>query len=582
MPFDASFLSALRDELQEKLLGSRIDKVQQPERSTVLLSVHNREFNGKLLLSASANSPRVHLTEVSLENPPQPPMFCMLLRKHLTGAKILSVTQPPLERILDFTLECVDEMGEKVERHLILELMGRNANLILLDKDGRVMDCLRRVDLEQSEKHPVLPGLFYHLPPLQEKRDPKTQSAQSILALLETVRQPLRMDKWLMDTFGGLSPLVARELSFRATGEVDGDILLLEDKAAAAEVIAKWFLAIQKGQFTPVMLLEGDRPKDFCYGEITQYGDYLSTRTLPSFSHLLDEFYATRDHADRMRQKTQSMHKTVTTLYERVTRKLETQRKELAAAMDRERLRQLGDIVTANLHKVQKGQAVLYAEDFYDPEMNTVEIPLSVTLSPQQNAAKYYKNYTRLKTAEKILTEQIALGQAEQEYLLSILHELHQAETEKDVTEIRQELILGGYIRDTEKRRMKEKPSQPREFTSSEGFLIYVGRNNRQNDFITKNAAKTDIWLHTQKIHGSHVIIQCQGQKTSETTLREAAHLAAWYSQARESGQVPVDYTEVKFVKKPAGAKPGMVVYDKYNTLYVTPEKPKEECQKGK
>jgi len=573
MPFDATFLTAVTAELRQKLLGCRVDRIQQPERHSLVLSVHSREENGRLLLCASPNSPRVHLTSVALENPAQPPMFCMLLRKHLTGGRIAEITQPPLERLLDFTFDCTDEMGVPCQKHLIAELMGRSANLILCGSDGRIIDCLRRVDLETSEKHPVLPGLFYRLPPLAEKLDPANTSAEELTRLLDAVSVPTRLDKWLLDTFGGLSPLVCRELSFLAAGETDADITLLPDRARAAERIAAWFRRIEAGGFTPVMLLEEGRPREFCYSPIGQYGTYLERREYESFSRLLDAFYAQRDRADRMRQRTQTMQKTVTTCYERVCRKLETQKKELAGAVDRERLRQFGDIITANLYAITKGQSTLRATDFYDPEMREVTIPLNVTLSPQQNAARYYKDYARAKTAEKVLTEQLQLGAAEKEYLASILDELSRAETEKDVQEIRQELVEGGYLRDTEKKRMKTPPSRPMEFVSASGFSILVGRNNRQNDQLTlKTAGKRDLWLHVQKLHGSHVIIECGGSPVDDETITQAAMLAAWFSQARESAGVAVDLAEVRHVKKPAGAKPGMVIYDHYRTVFVTPD----------
>ena len=573
MPFDATFLSAVTAELREKLLGCRIDKIQQPEKHSVILHVHSRDFDGRLHLCASPNTPRVHFTAEVMENPAQPPMFCMLLRKHLVGGRITRITQPPLERLLDFTLDCTDEMGHPCQKHLILELMGRNANLILCSSDGRIVDCLRRVDFESSEKHPVLPGLYYQLPPLTEKRSPAETTKEELSSLLKAVSVPTRLDKWLQDTFGGLSPLVCRELSHLVSGQTDADILELPDRTLAAEVLARWFSKIKNREFTPVMLLEDDRPKEFCYHPISQYGSYLESRTADSFSRLLDEFYLQRDKADRMRQRTQTMHKTVTTLYDRICRKIEIQKKELAAAEDRERLRQFGDIVTANLHAIARGQSVLHAQDFYDSEMNTVSIPLSVSLSPQQNAAKYYKEYNKKKTAEKILAEQLRLARQEQEYLSSILEELSRAETLRDVSDIRQELVDGGYLRDTEKKRMKVLPSRPMGFVSSEGFDIYVGRNNRQNDLLTlKTAQKHDLWLHAQKIHGSHVIIQCRGAVPGDATVTEAAMLAALYSQARGGSNVPVDITEVKNVKKPAGSKPGMVIYDRYRTVYVTPE----------
>ena len=573
MPFDATFLTAVTAELKGTLLGCRIDKVQQPDKHSLVLTLRSRDFNGRLLLCASPNTPRAHLTRVPLDNPAQPPMFCMLLRKHLVGGRIAEITQPPLERILDFSLDCTDEMGAVSRKHLICELMGRSANLILTDSENRIIDCLRRVDFETSEKHPVLPGLFYHLPPLIEKRDPARTDADTLTALLENVDCPTRLDKWLLDTFGGLSPLVCRELSFLAAGETDADITLLPDKKEAAALIARHFAAIAEGRFIPTMLLENGRPMEFSYGTVLQYGDYLQAKTCDSFSVLLDEFYAQRDQADRMRQRTGTMHKTVTTFYERVCRKLETQRKELAGAVDRERLRQLGDIVTANIHAITRGQTSLTVTDFYDPDMKEITVKLSPTLSPQQNAAKFYKDYTKAKTAERVLTEQIRLGELEKEYLASILDEISRVEREKDVAEIRQELVDGGYLRDTEKKKMKTAPSRPMAFVSSEGFPIYVGRNNRQNDQLTmKMAFKNDLWLHTQKIHGSHVIVECRNQYPGDVTVTEAAMLAAWFSQARDSGQVAVDYALVKHVKKPAGAKPGMVVYDNYKTAYVTPD----------
>lgn len=323
-----------------------------------------------------------------------------------------------------------------------------------------------------------------------------------------------------------------------------------------------------------MLLRKNGKPTDFSFQPIRQYGALVVSEPQSSFSQLLDSFYADRDHADRMRQKTQALHKAMVNLRDRTARKLEIQRKELAATYDRERLRQLGDIVTANLHSIARGQARLTAVDFYDPEMKEIDIPLSPQISPQQNAARFYKDYNRAKTAEKVLTEQIARGELELEYLHSILDELSRAETEKDVQEIRQELILGGYLRDTDKKkRMKLQPSQPMEFVSSEGFLIRVGRNNRQNDELSlKQSAKGDLWLHVQKLHGSHVVIQTGGQTPGDATITEAACLAAWYSQARESQNVPVDVTPVKQLKKPAGGKPGMVIYHVYNTVYVTPD----------
>ena len=584
MPFDAVFLSAVTAELRTSLVGSRIDKVQMPARDLVVLQFHGPAGNGRLLLSASSNSPRLHLTSAPLENPAQPPMFCMLLRKHLSGGRIVELRQPPMERMVDLVMDCTDEMGEPVQKHLILELMGRNSNLILCGGDGRILDCLRRVDFEMSEKRQVLPGLFYHEPPGLEKQNPAAADPEAICNALEHLEGQKRFDKWLLDTFGGLSPLICREISYDLFGDVEVEIgeLSLETRRSAGEKLYEIFRSLT-AQPTPVMLRKEGKPSDFSFRSIRQYGSFLETETFESFSKLLDGFYADRDHADRMRQKTQTLHKAMVNLRDRTARKLEIQRKELAATLDRERLRQLGDIVTANLHAIRRGQARLTAVDFYDPDMKEIDIPLSPQISPQQNAAKFYKDYNRAKTAEKMLTEQIAKGEVELEYVNSILDELSRAETEKDVSEIRLELVQGGYVRDTDKKKkMKTAPTKPMEFVSSEGFLIRVGRNNRQNDELTlKQSMKNDIWLHVQKLHGSHVVIQCNGQKPGDTTITEAAELAAWYSQARESQNVPVDMTPVKQIKKPVGGKPGMVIYHVYNTVYVTPSKETVERLKG-
>ena len=575
MPFDALFLSALTRELTPKLLGARIDKIQMPVRDQVVFQFHGAGGSGRLLLSAAPGSPRMHITQAPLQNPAQPPMFCMLLRKHLSGGRITALTQPPMERLVDLTLECMDELGELVEKHLIVEMMGRGANLVLTGGDGHIIDCMRRIDFEMSDKRQILPGLFYHLPPVPDKLDPLADSEESITQALLTLEGQKRLQKWLLERYRGLSPLICRELAHRLLGDVDaelGECSLETRKALGKSLYGALQGLLQAPQ--PVLLLQEGKPWDFTFLPVKQYGTYVEQEQAASFSALLDEFYARRDHAERMRQKTQSLHKAMVNLRDRTARKLENQRREITAAADRERLRQLGDIVTANLHTMTRGQARLTAVDFYDPEMKEIDIPLSPQLSPQQNAAKFYKDYNRAKTAQRVLTEQIAKGEMELAYVSSILDELERAETEQDVQEIRAELVAGGYVRDTDKKKkMKLAPTKPWEFTSSEGYLIRVGRNNRQNDMLTlKESQKGDLWLHVQKLHGSHVVIACGGKTPGDETITEAAMLAAWYSQAREGQNVAVDVTPVKQVKKPVGAKPGMVIYHEYRTVYVTPD----------
>ena len=576
MPIDAVFLESLRCELQEQLLACRVDKVQQPERDTILLSMRGPNGGGKLLLTASPNHPRIQLTSLSFENPAQPPMFCMLLRKHLTGGRLVSISQPPLERLVELTFDCIDEMGTPCQKKLILEIMGRNSNLILTGADGRILDCLRRVDFEMSEQRQVLPGLYYHLPPTQGKCSPWNASEQDLLALLGAQKTQKMADFFLLETFGGFSPLLCRELAYAVFGQADLDLSQLT-KAQREDAAGKLFAALDRlhtGKRTPVILVRDERPWDFTCIPIRQYEGLIAQEPQPSFSALLDTFYAKRDSLERMRQKTQALRKTLTNLHNRTARKLANQQKELEATFDREHLRRLGDIVTANLHVISRGQARLTAVDFYDPEMKEIDIPLNPAISPQQNAAKFYKDYQKAKTAEKVLTEQIAKGEAELSYLASVLDELSRVESERDMQDIRQELTEGGYLRETgQKKKMKLPASKPMVFRSSDGFEILVGRNNRQNDLLTcKLAQKQDIWLHTQKIHGSHVIIACAPETPPDRTVTEAMQLAAYFSQAREGQNVPVDYTRVKNVKKPAGAKPGMVIYDHYTTAVVTPD----------
>ena len=564
MAFDAVFLTAVLEELRQKIIGLRVEKIQQPARDTVLLGLRGKE---RLLLSANVNRPRIHLTGASYENPAQPPMFCMLLRKHLSGGRIAELRQPPAERMVDLVLDCTDEMGIPCQKHLILELMGRNSNLILAGEDGRIIDCLRRVDFEMSELRQVLPGLFYHEPPRQSRGIPSETSEEMIVEKLRAVDSPKRLDKWLIDSFDGFSPLIARELSYGFCGETDGDILTM-DREKLGGYLAEQF---RFRSYRPILLLRDGQPKEYSYRPIEQYGQYMQAEELESFSGLLDRFYTQTEHSDRMRQKTQTLRKTVTTLRERTLRKLELQRKEYESTLDREQLRQMGDIVTANLHAIERGQTRLVAEDFYH-DMVPVEIPLKPELSPQQNAARFYKDYAKAKNAEKILTEQMERAEIEAEYLAMVLEELSRVEGEADLWEIREELEQGGYIR-PDRKKQKVRPGKPMEFLSSDGYRIYVGRNNCENDRLSlKTARKDDLWLHIQKFHGTHVIIACAGVTPPDETITEAAQLAAWFSQAKEGQNVPVDVTPVRYLRKPKGAKPGMVVYDKYRTVIVTPD----------
>ena len=574
MPLDAFCLTAVKNELRDRVLGMRIDKIQQPERDELIMTLRGNRDALKLLISAGTGDARVHETFFSFENPASPPMFCMLLRKHLTGARILEITQPPLERQLDITLSAADQLGDLTEKHLILELMGRHSNIILTGADGVIIDCLRRVDAEMSQRRQVLPGLYYRLPPQQDKADPLAITGEKFDDLICRPGSDKTAESRLIGAFCGISPLIAREIVFRAYSDTDVSILP-DGGVRLREEFLSLMADIREERFTPFLLVDGEgKPRDFSYTEITQYGGLFRGERPESFSSLLEGFYSRRAGAERMRQRSSDMTRTVKNALERVRRKLVNQRTELLNTEKREWLRQQGDIITANLWNMKKGQRVLKAENFYDPAGSVCEIPLDPLKTPQQNAARYYKDYTKARNAEKYLTEQIAIAEREEEYLSSVLDELSRAEGESDLVEIRQELVDAGYIRQQKNApRKKRGPSRPMLVRSSSGLEIRVGKNNAQNDELTlRQAFKSDVWLHAQRIHGSHVIISAGGAEPDETTISEAASLAAYYSQGRESGRVPVDYTLVRYVKKPGGARPGMVIYTDYKTILARPD----------
>ncbi len=567
MAFDAFYLSCVLDEIRA-LQDVRVEKLHQPARDTVILQLKHREGRAKLLFAMNPAAPRLHLTASSPENPAQPPMFCMLLRKHLSGARLGKISQLPMERAVSFTFHCIDEMGDAVEKKLICELMGRTCNLYLVNPEGRIMDCLRRVGLDESAKRQALPGLYYQMPEAVTKNDPADMNFESYVNLLTSPGADMLADR-LMDTLGGLSPLVCREAALFAAGSVDARIEGM-DIESAAQKLALWFSEHLNHPVPHYTCAPDGTPKQFAFCPIGQYGQ---CHEAPGFSQLLDDFYTLRDHRDAMRQKGQGLRKTVQNLCTRLTRKMAIQEQELEKTYDRERLRQLGDIVTANIHRISRGQSILQAEDFYDENMSVIDIPLNVTVSPQQNAAKFYKDYTRMKNAEKELTRQLEIGESELAYLKSVLEELDRADSEAALEEIRQELAAGGYVKtESGKNRMKQKRLAPMHFVSTNGFDIYVGRNNRQNDELTfRWARKDDLWLHAQKVHGSHVIIACAGKPVPDDTVTQAAQLAAYYAESKGSQNFPVDVTPVKQVKKTPGGKPGMVIYHTYRTVIVNP-----------
>lgn len=568
MPLDAICLTAVAAELRRAIIGGKVDKIYQPTRDEVVLHMRTGQGNVRMLLSANPQHPRAHLTETPRENPDTPPMFCMLLRKYFLGGRILAITQPSMERLLEFRFETLSELGDRVERRLVLECIGRKANLIMLDGEGRITDCLRRVEGDLSARRPLMPGMFYQAPAPTGKLDPTAMTLEDLRRLvLEQAPEGEGQDKWLLDTFSGLSPLVARELEFQGAGSREG----LSDR------LERLLKAVKEECFQPIVLAKDEKPFDFTFMPVLQYGPSVELRRYDGFSQMLDDYYAQKEAQERVKQRGQDFIRSVTQARSRTAKKIANQEQDLRNAADRERMRQFGDIITSNFHRMERGQTALRAQNYYDPEGGEVDIPLDPLLTPQQNAAKYYKDYKKAQKAEEMLSIQLEKNRRELDYLDSVLQMISLSEGDRDLQEIRQELMDNGYLKQhrrkmTAKGKQKIIRSKPMEFRSSAGLTILVGKNNSQNDRLTlKEADKRDIWLHTQKIHGSHVILKTDGGEPDERSLNEAAMLAAWFSQGRESGQVPVDYTPVRYVKKPAGAKPGFVIYNTYHTLYVTP-----------
>ncbi|MEA4940967.1 MAG: NFACT RNA binding domain-containing protein [Oscillibacter sp.] len=571
MALDAVCLQAVAEELRPQLLGVRIDKVQQPARDQVILLLRG---GLRLLLNAGASNPRIHLTGQLRDNPAEPPMFCMLLRKHLVGARVAALTQPGLERLVELELDVTDDFGQPGRRTLVLEAMGRHSNLILLDGERRVIECLRRVDAEMSPLRPVLPGLFYQYPPAHGKTYLSDVTEEFFFTQLVDANPERQLDTFLLDSFFGISPLIARELTFRVTGETDSRIFSLDDAGRQRfwKEIAQLQESVNKNNFTPISLWKDGKPLEFSCFPITQYGAAAESRTYPSFSALMDDFYESRERQERIHQRGADLVRTASGARDRLRRKLAMQEKDYAATQDRDNLRLSGELITANLYRMERGQRKLTCENYYDGNREII-IPLDPLLTPQENAAKYFKRYAKAKTAEKYLKEQMEIARRDAAYLDSVLEEIAEAETEQDFNDIRSELKDAGFLRQkSREKKGLQRSAKPREFRTTAGLRVLVGRNNRQNDKLTRDADRRDLWFHTQKIHGSHAILCAGGGTPDQGSIVEAAKIAAWYSQARESGNVPVDFTQVKNVKKPAGARPGMVIYTTCETVSVTPE----------
>lgn len=574
MALDGIFLRHIKNEIEQQALLARVSQIYQPNRDELVFVLRTFGGSKKLLLSSRANSPRVNFCEKTPENPAQPPMFCMLLRKRIGGGKLVSVRQAGCDRILFLDFECINELGDTEILTVICEIMGMYSNIIVADnKSGVIIDSLKRVDLTMSSQRLVLPNLKYELPAPQDKLNILDSSPQEITEKIKSLECEMPLNKALLRVIQGVSPIICRELEYRVCEGVSNRVEgVLEDKLNVELANLKDLTEDCSGK-PCIVYREDGRPLDTAFMPIEQYGNFAEIKSVDGFSKALDEFYETRDSRERMRMKSQGLTKLLHNIRERLARKISKQHLELARCGEREQLRICGDLLQANLYRIERGAEFADVENFYDEQGRTLRIKLDPSISPAANAQKYYKDYQKAKNAEIALAEQIKNGREELEYIESVLDTVDRAENERELSQIRDELTDQGYLKTQKGKQRRQEKLAPLEFMSSDGFKIFVGRNNRQNDKLTlKTAAKNDMWLHTKDIHGSHVIIESGGRDISDTAVFEAARLAAYNSKARHSDKVPVDYTLVRYVSKPNGSKPGMVIYINNKTIYVTPK----------
>lgn len=559
MSFDGLFTNAMVAELKGLLKGGRINKVHQPYKNEVLLIVRSGGVNHKLLLSAHPSYARVQLTKEAYDNPSEPPMFCMLLRKHIEGHIVEDIYQAGTDRIIIFEIKGRNEIGDISHKQLIVEIMGRHSNIILVDKErGLILDSIKHVSYAVNRYRAVLPGQAYVFPPEQDKQDPFQATEEDVLRSLDF--NAGKLDKQLVDHFSGISPLFAREVIFQSG---------IANRLTVPKTFLSLIDKIKKLEITPAMMTYARKeafyilPLNHLNGEI---------RTFTTISEMLDRYYFGKAERDRVKQYAHDLERFIVNEKEKNEKKITKLEETLKEADHADKFQRYGELLTANLYAAKKGMSEIEVVNYYDETGGTVVIPLNPRKTPSENAQKYFSKYQKAKTAKTVVAEQIELARVEVDYFDSLLQQVQSASA-NDIEEIREELIEGGYIRERQKQKKKARNVKPNldHFLSSDGTEIIVGKNNKQNDYLThKFAARDDIWLHAKDIPGSHVVIR--SKEPTDATLLEAANLAAYFSKARKSSSVPVDYTKIRYVKKPNGAKPGFVIYENQQTLYVTPD----------
>ncbi|MBR2152560.1 MAG: NFACT family protein [Clostridia bacterium] len=582
MAFDGAFLRIIKNEIKSKALSCRVDKVFMPSRNVIVLMLRSRDFSGKLLISADPSGSRIQFTKTEMENPAVPPMLCMLLRKKLVGAKLVSLRQDNLERIIYLDFDATNEMGDQVKLTLICELMGRRSNIILCDENERVIDAIRKTDLSDQVRV-IMHGVKYSLPPKSDGVDITSLNPDEYI--IHVKKQGNReLSSALLNAFDGLSPLICREVAYyvNPTSDSFADELSPTMEKRLIEKLTEVCDLINSGKGIPTVIADKDgTPKEFTFIQTHQYGPSYKNIEFESLSDALDSFYKEKDQKTAIQTQSQELLKVLTNIHSRVARKAELRKKDLKKTENREELRKYGELIKANIGVIKSGVPYCEVIDYYSENCDTVKIKLDPALSPAQNAAKYFKDYRKYCTAAGMLEELIADSMRELEYLDSVFDELSRAKTTRELNEIKNELIDAGYIRIKNNSKGPKLKALPYlKFVTPEGYTILAGRNNKQNDILTlKDSKPYDMWFHTKDIPGSHVIVKSMGDTIPDSVLNTAAIIAATHSKAGASNvAIPVDYCPVKKVKKPAGSPFGMVIYDNYNTAYVCPDK--ELCEK--
>ena len=586
MAFDAAMLRFVVDELNRKLTGGKVDKIFQPGREEAVFVIRCGGEEHRLNISAGGNGSYMNLTAIKPENPATPPMFCMMLRKHFSGARFAGAEQLGFERAARLTFDTHDDMGFPTQKHVIAELMGRFSNIIITDAGDKIIGLLKSVDFTASEKRQVLAGMRYELPPKQDKADPiaGTTDERTFKAMAAAEDPDRPAEKFIMSRFAGLAPLIAREIVYRAAGKTDAT--MREAERDLTEQFFRVVNLIRNLDGVPTVIKKDGVPAEYAFMDIRQYGAGYEKEQVESFGRLIDVYYGERSREERLHRKASDVFRLLSNAETRILKKMDKQRAELADCEDGERYKLWGDLITANIWRLERGMKECELENWYDEAGGTVKIPLDKRLSPQANAQVYYKKYNKSKAARVHLTEQLAAAEEELAYVYTVLDALTRADGEKELSEIRAELWHSGYASKM-KNYTEKKQSAPSiaRYRTSDGHTVLCGRNNVANDYLTtKLASRGDWWFHVKNQPGSHVVLQCfEGERDpSGEAFTEAAEIAAYNSKARGGVMIPVDYIQAGKVKKPAGAKPGFVVYTTNWTAYVTPDEDRIAAMKQK